>query len=558
MLRSPPSGRLRRKLLETTTGTHPLWIIVLSSIWMAALGNLALWQELAHMTGLLNWRGAGFGLGFVLLIASGITAVISLLAWRWTLKPVVLLLLLTVAVATHFMLTYRIVIDTTMLVNVLQTNPAEARDLLNWRLLLTVLLLAGVPGAWLLRRPVQALPALNQAAFNGILFLGSCLVIAATLWLIFQDFSSLMRNRTELRYMINPLNTLYAVGDLLIKPAKGGATAPQPIGQDAQLGPSYTRQGKPPLLLLMIGETARAPNFSLNGYARTTNPQLARDDVASFRQVRSCGTSTASSLPCMFSHLGRQGFEARKGNFQNLLDVLQRAGLAVLWIDNQSGCKGLCDRVHRLDTSVQKIDGLCADNECLDEVMLLGLDQRIQALPAEQRARGIVLVMHPMGSHGPAYYKRTPRTMKTFVPECTTNLLQECTQEQVVNAYDNTILYTDHVLHEALQWLKKQAPRRSTSLIYISDHGESLGENNLYLHGLPYGIAPDVQKHVPLITWLSSDQQQRSHTSMGCLKSRINEPLTHDHLFHSVLGLMDVHTSLYRKDLDWFAPCQGY
>lgn len=558
MSRPSSSGPFRRKRLQATTGTHPLWIIVLSSVWMAALCNIALWQELAHVTGLFNWRGAGFGLGFVLLIAAGICAVISLLAWRWTLKPVVLLFLLTAAVTTHFMLTYRIVIDTTMLINVLQTNPAEARDLLNWRLLLTVLLLAGVPGVWLLRRPVQPLPALSQAVFNAILFLASCLLMAGILWLIFQDFSSLMRNRTELRYMINPLNTLYAVGDLLAKPAKSSATAPQPIGLDAQLGPSYAGQRKPPLLLLVVGETARAANFSLNGYARNTNPQLARDDIASFRQVRSCGTSTASSLPCMFSHLGRQGFEARKGNFQNLLDVLQQAGLAVLWIDNQAGCKGLCDRVHSLDTSIQKIDGLCAERECLDEVMLLGLDERIQALPAEQRARGVVLVMHPMGSHGPAYYKRAPKDMKAFVPECTTNLLQECTQAQVVNAYDNTILYTDHVLHEALQWLRAQAPRRSTSLIYISDHGESLGENNLYLHGLPYGIAPDVQKHVPLITWLSADQQQRSHTSMACLKSRINEPLTHDHLFHSVLGLMDVRTSLYRKDLDWFAPCQGH
>jgi lipid A ethanolaminephosphotransferase len=542
---------------EPTEGTHPLWLIVLASVWMASLGNLALWQELLQMPELALARTLALSLGFSLVIAAVLAAVISLLAWRWTLKPVLLVLLLIAAASTHFMLNYHIVIDSTMLLNVAQSNWVEARDLLNTRLLLGVLVLALLPGLWLLRRPVQRLSLLRQALGNGIFFIAACGLAVGLGWWMFQDLSSLMRNRTELRFMVNPLNTVYALGELALKRKAGGKHMAQPIGLDARLGPSYAAQARPPLLLLVVGETARSANFSLNGYGRLTNPQLTRDDVTSFRQVQACGTSTASALPCMFSHLGREAFEARQANYQNLLDVLQRAGLAVLWIDNQAGCKGLCERVHHASTAKSTAAGLCTGGECLDEVMLQGLEERIQALPPEQSQHGVVVVMHTMGSHGPAYYRRSPAAFKPFSPECTTPLLQECSQQQVVNAYDNSIVYTDHVLHSAVRWLRSQDAQYSASLIYLSDHGESLGENKLYLHGLPYAIAPDVQKRVPLITWLSAQQQQRSRTRSACLKKRLNEPLTHDYLFHSVLGLMDVRTDLYRKELDWFAPCVG-
>lgn len=540
---------------STASGTHPFWIVLLSSVWMATLSNLALWQELAKISELFNTRGLLLGLGLAIGVAAVIGAVLSALAWRWTLKPVVFLFLVTAAASTYFMQTYRIVIDTSMLVNVLQTDPRETRDLLSWQLLTTVVLLALLPAWWLLRRPVQKLSFVQQAGVNALTIVLSGLLAVGALWAIFQDFSSLMRNRTELRFMINPLNTVYAIGDLLLRPSERDHALVQPIGQDAARGASYHDQAKPPLLLLVVGETARAANFSLNGYHRPTNPRLAREDVVSFRQVRSCGTSTASSLPCMFSHLGREAYLERKVNYQNLLDVLQNSGLAVLWIDNQSGCKGLCERVHHVDTSKLTIDGLCANGECFDEVMLTGLDKRIQELPVEQRRNGVVVIFHPMGSHGPAYFKRAPKSFKAFLPECSNNLLQECSQSQIVNAYDNSILYADHVLAQSLQWLKGQSGQYAASMIYMSDHGESLGENNLYLHGLPYAVAPDVQKHVPLITWLSAAQQQRSRINNACLQSRVQEPLSHDNLFHSVLGLMDIQSSTYRRELDWFAPC---
>jgi len=259
----------------------------------------------------------------------------------------------------------------------------------------------------------------------------------------------------------------------------------------------------------------------------------------------------------MFSHLGREGFNKAKGRQEGLLDVLQRAGLAVLWLDNQSGCKGVCDRVSQVSTTALKVPGLCDGGECLDEVMLHELEQRIAALPAAQRRQGVVLGMHQMGSHGPAYFKRSPAAFKRFTPEWRSNNLPACDRPSVINAYANSIAYTDHFLAKAIAWLRGQDSQASTALVYVSDHGESLGENNLYLHGLPYAVAPDVQKKVPWISWLSPAFEKRLSLPSACLRQQLERPLSHDHYFHSVLGLLDVQTSVYRRELDLYADCRG-
>jgi lipid A ethanolaminephosphotransferase len=328
------------------------------------------------------------------------------------------------------------------------------------------------------------------------------------------------------------------------------------LGRDAKVAALKPGE-KPPLLLLVLGETARMGNFGVNGYERPTTPELAKENIVSLKGVMSCGTSTATSVPCMFSHLGKEEFESRKNNYESLIDVLNHAGLAVLWIDNQSGCKGVCERVPQVLTKELKHPTLCKDGECFDEIMLQEIDQRIQALPAERRAKGVVIVMHQMGSHGPAYYKRVPDNFKKFQPECKSNALQECSREQVVNSFDNTILYTDYFLAQAIQWLKKSEATAAPALLYVSDHGESLGENNLYLHGLPYRVAPDVQKRVPWITWLSPRFEKQSGLINTCLKNKTDTALTHDNYFHSVLGLMNVSSEVYQEKLDVHASCRS-
>jgi lipid A ethanolaminephosphotransferase len=235
--------------------------------------------------------------------------------------------------------------------------------------------------------------------------------------------------------------------------------------------------------------------------------------------------------------------------------VLQRAGLAVLWIDNQSGCKGVCDRIPNASTLAAKVPEYCSSGECHDLVMLHELDARIAALPAAHRAKGVVVVLHQMGSHGPAYFKRVPPEFKKFQPECLTNNLSECTREQITNSYDNTLLYTDQLLASSVKWLKARENTARSAMIYVSDHGESLGEKGIYLHGLPYAIAPDEQKQIPWINWFSPEFVAAQKLDVACLQKNAGQRITHDHLFHSVLGLLDIKTALHQPKLDVYAPC---
>ena len=545
----------------THAGRNPLTLAVAAALWIASFANWPLWQALLALPESNSGRGALFIAGFGLMIAALLTALLAFVAWRFTVKPAITLFVLSAAFGAHFMGTYGVVIDSTMMINVVQTDPREVRDLLSWRLLLGVAFLAGLPLLALWRVRVQRLGAAAQLGRNAIGLFVALALFAALLFALFADLSATMRNHKTMRYLINPLNSFYALADIGLQSRAQPAGPPQPIGLDARIVPR-TAGTRPPLVLLVVGETARADHFSLNGYERPTNPALAALDVVSFREVSSCGTSTAASLPCMFSHLGRKQFERGERNSENLLDLVQRAGMAVLWLDNQSGCKGLCKRVPTAN-AIEAAPGragpgaqLCQDGECLDEALLVGLDARLAALPAEQRERGVLLVLHQMGSHGPAYYKRSPANRKPFVPECTTNVLQQCDRASLVNAYDNSIAYTDHMLAQTVQWLQGQAPQFDTTMLYVSDHGESLGENNLYLHGLPYAVAPREQKHVPLIVWSAPPSPPATLSVTACLREKRDQPLTHDNLFHSVLGLLGISASEYQAGLDIFAACR--
>jgi lipid A ethanolaminephosphotransferase len=388
---------------------NPLTLAVVVSLWLASAGNWPLWRAMGELPELGSVRGLLFMLSFGLMIAAMSLALLALAAWRPSIKPLATLLLVVAAVGAHFMGSYRIVIDPTMMVNVLHTDLHEAGDLIGWRLLLSLVLLAGLPSWWLWRTPLRAAPAAAQGLYNGAALTLALSLAGALLVLNAAPMSSTMRNHKPLRYMINPANTFYALGRLVFARNARPAGPPQPMGADAQL-PDRAAGARPLLLMLVVGETARGDHFAVNGYARNTNPDTTALGLISFANVTSCGTNTAASLPCMFSHLGREGYGARAQEHENLLDVLQHAGLAVLWLDNQAGCKGLCDRVPHaaaIDAppGSAHAPGLCRDGECLDDALLTGLDQRLADLPEERRRRGVVLVLHQMGSHGPAYYK---------------------------------------------------------------------------------------------------------------------------------------------------------
>lgn len=540
---------------------NPLTLALLTSAWIASAANWPLWRALLELPEVASFRGALFVSGFWVIVAALTSALLAVFAWHRTIRPAIAVFLASAALGAHFMGNYGVVIDATLMNSVLQTDPGEVRELLSIQLLFSIGLLAFLPALWLRRLPVRRDTALRQLGRNALGILGALTVLAILVLMLFADLSATLRNHKSIRYLVNPLNSFYALAVLPFDARSRAKGPPQPIGVDARLA-ARSAGSRPPLLALVVGETARSDHFSLNGYARPTNRQLSELDVVSFRDVSACGTNTAESLPCMFSHLGRKGFMARERDHENLLDLVQRAGLAVLWLDNQSGCKGVCDRVPNANARDPAPGGtvppgaLCPGGECFDEALLHELDARISALPAERRARGVLLVLHQMGSHGPAYFKRAPAERKLFRPECTTKALQQCERHAVINAYDNSIAYTDHVMARLIAWLQRQSPHYNAALLYVSDHGESLGENNLYLHGLPYAVAPREQTRVPMLAWIAPQSGIAPSSEMACLRLRRDAPLSHDHVFHTALGLLSIEAGEYRRELDAFADCR--
>ncbi|HEU5294722.1 MAG TPA: sulfatase-like hydrolase/transferase, partial [Burkholderiaceae bacterium] len=316
--------------------------------------------------------------------------------------------------------------------------------------------------------------------------------------------------------------------------------------------PTWAARQKPMLVVLVVGETVRAANWGLSGYARQTTPGLAALPVINFADVSSCGTNTEVSLPCMFAPVGRRDYdESRIRGSEGLLHVLARAGVAVQWRDNQSGCKGVCDGLPNDIVASLNPPGLCRDGRCLDEGLLVGLDQRLREAKGTQ-----LLVLHQLGNHGPSYFRRYPRAFARFTPACESDDLQHCTREEIVNAYDNSLLYTDHVLSQLIEHLDARAGSVDSALLYVSDHGESLGENRLFLHGIPYAIAPDMQTKVPMVMWASRGFASAVGLNLDCLRERARSSASHDHLFHSLLGLLDVRTALYEPQWDFSAGCR--
>ncbi len=510
----------------------------------------------------------GFALALLVMLAALHFVLLALVSNRWTVKPLLALLITGTAFATYFMQSFGVYLDPTMMRNMLHTDVAEARELFSWSLLPHLLLHAVLPLLVLWRvRVVSHGWARSAVVRFGTLVL-ACVLLVGALLMVFQTFASLMRNHKDMRYLVTPGNYLWSISAVAAAQAKGAAKPRQAIGLDATPGPRMVARAeakdgvaaKPLLLVLVVGETARAANWGLNGYRLQTTPQLAQLPVINFPDVSACGTNTEVSLPCMFAPVGRRDYdEERIRGSQSLLHVLARAGVAVHWRDNQSGCKGVCEGLPQDTVIALKPPGLCAMNRCLDEGLLAGLEAWLGGTKtaADGATAGTrFLVLHQLGNHGPSYFRRYPTAFARFKPACEKDDLHLCSREEIVNAYDNALLYTDHVLALLITRLHAASATVDSAVLYVSDHGESLGENNLYLHGLPYAIAPDVQKRVPMMAWFSPGAAASIGIDTDCLKKRAQAPTAHDHLFHTVLSLLDVKTSLHETAWDLAQGCR--
>lgn len=533
--------------LRFSIGAIPLSL--LTALFFVFSGNQQFWSQSLAFFSPLQGHNLAMIASMISVTLSLMLFLLNLIALPYLFRPVLTLLLLCNAAAAYFMNAYGISIDRDMLQNVFETNPAEAFELVNLKLIGYLLVLGILPSILVWRTEIRYgnwRAALGRKL--GVMALALA-VIAANAWFFYQDYASFFRNKGEVRRLFTPVNFIYGSGDYIHRHWFKKPSRLEVVGLDAKR--LSTGSGdKPTLFVIVVGETARAADFGLDGYARQTTPQLAKLDVINYPQATSCGTATATSVPCMFSPMARQEYKSSQ-HMESLLDVAQRAGVPVLWKDNNSGCKGACDRVQYEDLSQQKNPRWCHDGECFDEIMLEGLDQQLVNHKGD-----LLLVLHQKGSHGPAYYQRYPKEFAKFSPVCQTNKLQECSQEAIANAYDNTILYTDHFLARVIDLLKQQQSHYNTAMWYMSDHGESLGENNLYLHGAPYAFAPETQTHIPMVQWISDGFAAQSKLDLNCLRQRAQQPASHDNLFHSVLGILDIQTSVYQPDLDLFKSCR--
>lgn len=532
---------------------RPEWVTLIASAFLLIGFNLVLWQHLFAITG-ADGRGIAMRVAFVVMILAAFNLVLTVFAFRPLLKPLLIALFLTSAGVAYFMNQYGVMMDAGMFRNFAETNVTEVRDLLSLKLFAFILLLGVLPSWLLWKVPVNYRRWHREVFSKVVVGVASAAVIGGVALANYQGLSSLFRNHHEIRLMLVPSNFIGASAGYLREQV---ASAQQPfikIGEDAQRNPDIKLQPRKSLTVLVVGESARAENFGILGYPRDTTPTLDKEaGLIAFTDVHSCGTETAVSVPCMFSNMGRKNYDASKAkNEEGLLDVLKRAGIDVIWRDNQSGCKGTCDRVTVQDVSNLKDPALCANSECRDEILLQGLQSFIDHLDKDT-----VLVLHQMGSHGPEYFKRYPKEYEHFTPVCESNALNNCSRESIVNGYDNTLVYTDHVLSSLIDVLRSNQDKVDTAMLYLSDHGESLGEYNLFLHGTPYMLAPEQQKHVAMLAWFSDSYQKAYSVDTHCLQMSRDKPLSQDNLFHSMLGLLEVKSNVYQADLDLFAGCRG-
>ena len=475
----------------------------------------------------------------------------SILAFRWITKPILIITVICSSLIFYGTISYGLVFDYGMVQNTVETDTAEALSYVNLHAILFFILFGIVPSLLIYAVQLSYKPFLNELLTRLKLIAMSLCVVFLISGLFYSNYASVGRNNKALIGYITP----YKMLDASYKFVRNHYFTPPLKFKVLDTSPTIVRgSNRKHVTVMVLGETARAQSFSLNGYDKPTNQYTEKQGVVSFSNMHSCGTATAVSVPCMFSRLSKAGYDKRIAIAQqNAVDLIHLAGADVLWISNNNGsCKGVCSRVktQKVDTSPK--NPLCDGEYCYDEALLAPMRAKLNHLTHNNT----LIVLHMIGSHGPTYFKRYPIEKRLFIPDCQRSDIQNCSQQQLINTYDNTIAYTDFVLSEVISGLSELAKKEDveTSMLYISDHGESLGENGIYLHGLPYAFAPEEQTRVPMIYWNDPTQ---TDFNLNCLNTSAKAHITHDNIFDTLLSIMSVRTTAYRIGSDPFIQCKS-
>ncbi len=484
-------------------------LIILTAIFLVSFCNISFFSHIIEVYPLAH-KNIAYVSSLAVLLISIIIILLTLICSRYTTKPVLIGVVLASALVAYVMDNYSIVVDAVMIQNIVETSMGEVSDLLNLKLFLYFLCLGLLPTVLIYKAKINYGTRKSELISKIKVLMIFTMAIIVIVFSFGKFYASFIREHKSLRYYSNPVYYIYSSIKYINSKFAIGPIAVAAIGKDARI-PVIDNDRE--LVILVLGETARADRFSLNGYEKETNPLLKKENVISFTNFYSCGTSTALSVPCMFSVHDSSRFNIDKAQAtENLLDVLHHAGVSVLWRDNNSDSKGVAVRVPYESFKYPDTNTVC-DVECRDEGMLVGLQKYI-----DRQIRGdIFIVLHQMGNHGPAYYKRYPEMFERFKPVCKSSQMEACSSGEINNTYDNAILYTDYFLSRVIALLKQNTGKFETAMLYVSDHGESLGDGGIYLHGLPYFMAPDAQIHIPAILWFGDS----FHIDIDSVKNNI-------------------------------------
>ena len=517
-------------MLRLTTQSK---IILIYSFLAAVIFNYTLVEKVLEIYPISS-GGLTFIISLLILVTTINALFLSLISNKFTLKVVFSAFTLIGIYSSYFAYKFGIIIDDVMILNIISTDAAEASGLLSLDIILiSIFAVIAVFIIYKVKIPFENLK--KEAIARLMLLVCLPLVMVGVIFLNSAAFASFFREHKEIRYYTNPITPIYSTINLLHENLTSDKRELEIIDPAPYAKISY-EDSDYELVILIVGETARSDRMSLNGYEKNTNPYTSNiKNIISYTNFWSCGTSTAISVPCLFSYTNRKDW--KKDDIylrENVLDTLHKQGVYVEWRDNNSSSKGVADRIPYLNYRNADINPNC-DIECRDIGMLDGLETVVKNHPNQD----ILIVLHAMGSHGPHYAARVPDKYKKFFPECKTNDLQSCSVEEISNAYDNTIVYQDYLNSLAIDFLKK-FPERDARFLYISDHGESLGEDGMYLHGYPYRFAPENQKKVAALTWApqGSDIPQYEVMKMK------HEELSHNNLACSLLELFEVDSEI--------------
>ena len=521
------------------------YLIIIVALYLVATANIGFFEQVLDVYPFS--KNVGFILSITGLLFGLMWLVLQLLCYRPIAKPILIALLITAAICGYFTDAYGTIFDSNMLINSLETDQAEAMGLFAPSMVIQVLLLGVLPAFIISKIRLKRFTWQRSILQKTATLILSIAVIAACLLPFGDQYASFFRQHKEVRSYANPITPIYStikLGENYVNELGHPDTFTLHATDAKRVAPTSSTTNssaaKPKLMVFVVGETARADHFGLNGYTRNTTPLLSKQsNLYSFKDAVSCGTSTAYSVPCMFSYANRENYDIDTTKYnENVLDTLSKQGVNVVWRDNNSSSKGVADRVTFEDYKTADTNPNC-DVECRDIGMLDGFDKLVKSGSSpKETPKDTLILLHQMGNHGPAYYQRYPKKFETYKPVCMTNELSKCDAQSVINGYDNAILYTDYFLNNVIDTLKTYEQDYDVVMVYMSDHGESLGENNIYLHGLPYKFAPDTQKHVPAVIW-SPDSNNIDADSISSMSS---QPVSHDFITPTLLSFFGITT----------------